>query len=181
MQEGLRVLIVGNDDGHNLDFIVDGFVAHGYTPQIVRMTEGEWKLRSVIGDLDCLSATYMSAVPAVRTLMERGRYPIDEGSEFTFDLCRLYAQLGDHTNTDAALPLAARQIISKYLHSSDNPLVAVVLSREALLWPEARKAWLQQIPSDVSVWRMDGNNGDKPSLVMTGAVALGVDSLADIS
>lgn len=152
MQEGLKILVVGDDTGHDISAVTNTYT--GWTPQIVRMSDDEWKLPCVGEYLDCLASVCMSAGPAEQRLLEEGRYPISSNSQFLFHLYEIYTQLGATANVDLAEQLTARQIINTYLHNEANPLVAVVLSNEAFGWPQTGRTWLDQLLPGTAIWRM---------------------------
>ena len=155
MQEGLKIVVVGNDDDHDLSEVTNLFCRNGWTPRIERMTEEEWRLADVKPYLDQVSGMAYGAIPAAfRSLVENARYPITEGSDYVFHLNAVYRQIADSDDAGSYNQIVARQIIASYLHSDTSPLVAVVVSEHAWLWQETAEVWLDQFPANAYIWRM---------------------------
>lgn len=176
--EGLRVLVVGDEHElkHMVDTVLDSELVNriceeGYTPQAITMTTAEWTLRSVDDYLLYLSATCEGAVPAQEYLYRDARHPIaSPDSKYLFRSYDVYQQVGAPHNTNAALILAARQVIENHFTDRDNPLVAVVLSDLAAAWAHNYPVWVNQLPDEVAMWRLhDGS--DKLTRVRFGAEA----------
>lgn len=188
LAEGLRVLVVG--DEHELKHMVDAVLnskvvndilaTTGFTPQVITMTMDEWTLRNVDDYLLYLSVTSGNMVPAQENLYRDAYHPIHRpNSKYLFKAYDVYEALGESGNEASVRTLTARQIIPNYLSDAENPLVAAVLSEQALAWCDARTVWLDQLPSQTTIWCLH-DDSDKLRLVRFGAVAHETDSPSDI-
>jgi len=185
--EGLRVLVVG--DEHELKRSVDvaldsepinDIVARGYRPQVLRMTMDEWTLCGVEDCLVYLSVASTNPIPAQAALNRKSYHAIDGSrSKYRFNAHDVYQELGHPGNEFSVRPLVARRIIEEYLHDTENPLVAVVLTEQALAWCDARTAWINQLSSETTIWCLH-DDSDEPRRVVFDAVALQTDSPHDI-
>lgn len=187
LAEGLRVLVVSDERElkRGVDVALDSaaindIVAKGYRPQILPMTMDEWTLRGVEDCLVYLSVASTNPIPAQDALNRRGYYAIDGSrSKYRFNAYSVYDELGQTGNEFGVRSLVARRIIDDYLHDPENPLVAVVLTEQALAWCDARVAWFNQLPKETTIWCLHDDSNELRRVVFD-AVAHQTDSQYDI-